>query len=636
MMGGAGVGGFQGGRGGTAASGEEQAGRVHDWALLWRLLALLKPYTPQVACSVVCAAADIIFQVLGPLVISVAIDRYFAGRPSTTFGLARHLPSDPAQGVALLSAVYLAVLVAAGAVQTLQNYLANWTGQRAMADLRERVFGHLQQLDIVFYDTNPVGRLVTRITNDVEALSELFSNGIVGILSNMVMVLFFLAAMLTLSARLTLTLALALPVFVALTVYFRQKMTPTQQRVRILIARINAMIAEHVSGISVLHLFNRQEASRREFQAINYDYMVASKGWVTANSWFLPSVELMGTLSQAGLLWTGAALLGGGKLTIGVLVAFLQYGAKFLRPIQDLSERYGILQTSIVSAERVFRLLDTPPQKSSPQVGPAPSATDIEFIGVWFAYRREDWVLRDVSFRVEAGQSLAVVGHTGAGKTTLTNLLLRFYEPQRGTIRLGGIDIRSFDRSALRRMFGVVLQDPYLHEGSILENIEFGQTCEGGARAREAARRAQLDETLSGLPNGLETPVAERGDTLSAGQKQLIGIARAICRDPKLLIMDEATSDVDVETEARLQRALAGLLEGRTSIVIAHRLATVLRADRILLLHHGEVRESGTHSELLAFRGLYWKLHQLQFGSRQQAQGAGMSWGDAAALDVAR
>jgi len=331
----------------------------------------------------------------------------------------------------------------------------------------------------------------------------------------------------------------------------------------------------------------------------------------------MPSVELMGTLSQAGLLWTGAALLADGKLTIGVLVAFLQYGAKFLRPIQDLSERYGILQTSIVSAERVFRLLDTPAETQDTGDGTVGAATDIEFDHVWFAYRGEDWVLRDVSFRVPAGQSMAVVGHTGAGKTTLTNLLLRFYKPQRGTIRLGGVDIQSIAPGTLRRQFGVVLQDTYLHEGSILENIQFGQNGDCGRAARDAARRVQVEESLAGQRDGLHTAIVERGDNLSAGQKQLIGIARAICRDPRLMIMDEATSDVDSETERRLQRALAGMLEGRTAIIIAHRLATVLRADRILLLHKGAVRETGTHAELLAQRGLYWRLYRLQFGAEE-------------------
>jgi ATP-binding cassette subfamily B protein len=603
-----------------ASSSEEQAGRVRDWQLLCRLLMLLRRHAARVLCSVACATADIVLQVLGPLVISLAIDNYFAVRERSHSLSASWLPADPIRGLALLSSAYLAILLSAGAVQTLQAYLAVWTGQQAMAELRERLFGHLQRLDITFYDSNPAGRLVTRVTNDVEALSELFSNGIVGLMANFVMVVFFLLAMFKLSPRLTLVLAAVLPAFVALTWFFRQKMTPAQQRVRILVARINAMIAEHISGIAVLHLFNRQTASQKEFDGINREHMVASKGWVTANSWFMPSVELMGTISQAGLLWTGAALLGntGGKLTLGVLVAFLQYGAKFLRPIQDLSERYGIIQTSIVSAERVFRLLDTPASAPAPIAVPVPDGAEIEFDHVWFAYRGEEWVLRDVSFRVSAGRSLAVVGHTGAGKTTLTNLLLRFYSPQRGAIRLDGIDIAEMDLPALRRKFGVVLQDTYLHEGSVLENIRFGCEPHGAERARSAARHVQLDALLTSLPQGLDTQVEERGDNLSSGQKQLIGIARAICRDPEVLILDEATSDVDVETERHVQRALATLLDGRTSIVIAHRLSTVLRADCIMVLHKGSVRESGTHSELLARRGLYWRLCRLQFGQQQR------------------
>ncbi len=492
-----------------------------------------------------------------------------------------------------------------------------------MADLRDLVFAHLQRLEIAFYDSNPAGRLVTRVTTDVEALGELFSNCIVGILANLLMVVFFLAAMSALSTRLTLTLAATLPVFAAMTIVFRGVLTPTQQRVRILIARLNALIAEHVNGIAVLQLFNRQEASAREFGSVNFQFMVACKGWTTANAWFTPMVELMGTVSQAALLWVGASLLTSGRLTIGVLIAFLQYGARFLRPIQDVSERYVILQTSIVSAERVFRLLDTPaPREETSEA--APAGTDIEFDGVWFAYRGEEWVLRDLSFRVEARQCLAVVGHTGAGKTTLTNLLLRFYDPQIGAIRLGGMGIRTMDVEALRRHFGVVLQDTYVHAGSILENIHFGQEAEDEENAREAARLTQVDQVLGALPNGLETQIVERGDNLSAGQKQLIGIARAICRDPKLLILDEATSDIDTGTETHILRALSGLLSGRTSIIIAHRLTTVLRADRIMLLHKGILREWRTHAELLALRGLYWRLYQLQYGPRQRQEPVGV------------
>ena len=603
------------------ALAEEQSGRVEDWALLARLLGLLRPYWTSVAGCVLCAVASMILQILGPLVISVAVDRYFTARAPQSFIWNTWLPAGRSQGLFQLSIIYLAILVATCLVQALGAYLAEWTGQKAMADLRHTLFEHLQQLEIAFFDGNPIGRLVTRVTTDVEALSEIFADGIVGVLANLAMIVFFLAGMFTLNLRLTLILAALLPVFVGLTVLFRRAVTPAQQRVRILIARINAMIAEHVNGVAVVQLFNRQQASERDFESINRQHMIACKGWVTANAWFLPLVELMGTISQAGLLVVGGALLNQGRVTIGVLVAFLQYGAKFLRPIQDLSERYGVLQTGIVSAERVFRLLDTPaPQPDPrPQDEPDPGTTDIEFDGVWFAYQGEDWVLRDVSFRVGDGQSLAIVGHTGAGKTTLINLLLRFYEPQRGSIRVGGVDIRMMSAGALRRQFGVVLQTTYVHEGSILDNIHFGLEQDGVAMARAAASQVRLEELIRGLPGGLETQVVERGDNLSAGQKQLVGFARAICRNPRLLILDEATSEVDVETEAKIQRALSKLLEGRTSIIIAHRLTTILSSDRILVMHKGVVREFGTHAELVAQRGLYWRLYELQFVSERPA-----------------
>lgn len=592
--------------------GEEQSGKVQDWTLLVRLLGLLRPYWRSVAFSVLCAVADMGFQILGPLVVSIAIDQYFR-----TAVPIRWLPSDPGRGILLLSLAYFAILAGGTVVQTLQEYVANCTGQKAMADFRLELFEHFQKLDIAFFDGNPVGRLVTRLTADVEALSEMFSSGIVGVLANLTMVVFFLACMLAVSVRLTLTLSAVLPVFVLLAILFRRIVTPAQQRVRILVARMNAMIAEHVNGIVVLQLFNRQASSELEFDRINHGHMVASKGWVTANAWFLPMMELMGTIAQAGLLAVGAFLLSGGSLTLGVLIAFLQYGARFLRPIQDLSERYGILQTSIVSAERLFRLLDTPAPPAQPCMfeDKPVLGTYLEFDHLWFAYQGEDWVLRDVSFRVEAGQSLAVVGHTGAGKTTLISLLLRFYEPQRGSIRLGGVDISSLSKAALRRHFGVVLQTTYVHEGSILDNIHFGLDEDGETRAHDASGHVHLEELIRGLPDGLQTQIVERGDNLSAGQKQLVGFARAIWRDPKMLILDEATSDIDVETEAKIQRALGGLLKGRTSMIIAHRLTTVLRADRILVLHKGQTRELGTHSQLLAQRGLYWRLFQLQFGT---------------------
>lgn len=598
----------------SATHNEERSGNVQDWALLGRLLRLLSPYGWRVAGSVLCALADMSLEVAGPLLISIAVDRYFLGRSGTGF-LSAWLPADRRRGLAVLSMAYLVRLALSASVQALQNYWANWLGERAMADLRESLFAHLQTLAISFFDSNPAGRLVTRVTTDIESLSEMFTGGIIGLAANLVMVVFFLAAMLRISPWLTAVLAVILPVFTAVTTLFRRAVTPTQQRVRILIARINAMLAEHINGVAVLQLFNRQESSGREFDSINREHKAASIGWITANAWFLPAVELMGTISQAGLILVGASLLNNGRLTVGTLVAFLQYGAKFLRPIQDLSERYGILQTSVISAERVFRLLDTPStEMDAIAADEEPDGMSIEFEHVWFAYQGDNYVLRDVSFRVEPGQSMAVVGHTGAGKTTLTSLLLRFYEPQRGTIRLGGVDIRRIPVETLRCHFGVVLQDTYVHQGSILENIHFGMAGNADDAARAAARSVDFEALAGALSDGLETRVAERGDNISAGQKQLIGFARALCRNPKLLILDEATSDIDVETEAQIQSSLSGLLEGRTSLIIAHRLTTVLRADRILVMQKGEVREFGTHRELHARRGLYWRLCQLQFG----------------------
>jgi ATP-binding cassette subfamily B protein len=370
-----------------------------------------------------------------------------------------------------------------------------------------------------------------------------------------------------------------------------------------------------------VHLFNRQQTCLDAFDTINHAYMIAGKEWVTANAWFMPSIGLLGTVSQAGLLITGAFLLHGGGLSIGTLVAFLMWGPRYLRPILDISERYSILQTSIVSAEKVFVLLDTPaPAETGDEIAPNNVGNDIAFENVWFAYKQDLWVLNDVSFHVRAGEMLAIVGHTGAGKTTLSNLLLRFYRPQRGAIRIGDTDIWEMQPSELRRRFGVVLQDTYVREGSILDNIRFGSETLTNEDALRAARQIGLDTIARDLPDGLDTWVQERGDNLSSGQKQMIAFARALAHDPAYLLLDEATSNIDIETEARIRSAMGHLLAGRTSIVIAHRLSTVLCADRILVMHKGKVAEMGNHEELLARRGLYWRLFKIQFGHQYDAE----------------
>jgi ATP-binding cassette, subfamily B, multidrug efflux pump len=597
---------------------EEILGEIRDWALLSRLLKLLLPYWGSVLASLLGSLGATFLQILNPLILSVAIDVYFLQYPPRAPLLMRFLPIDPRQGLLFLSLLFLALLLASLVMESAQNYLAQWTGQIAMADLRRKLVSHLHRLPIGYYDITPAGRLVTRLTTDVEALSDLFANGIVAILANIAMTLFFLSAMMRLNAHMTLVLATVLPLFILITILFRRMITRSQQRVRILLARINAFIAEHANGISIVQIFNRQEASLALFDEVNREHMAASKEWVTANAWFLPSIELLGTISQAGLLVMGAYLLSGKQLTIGTLVAFLQYGSRFLRPIQEVSERYGVLQTSIVSAEKVFALLDTRvPIVASGNRTVSRAAATIEFEHVWFAYKGENWVLRDVSFRIAAGEMLAIVGHTGAGKTTLSNLLLRFYEPQRGTIRIGGVDIRELRLAELRRQFGVVLQDSYLIEGTILENIRFHSEELTDEQLRQAATTIGLDEMVRHLPSCLDTRVQERSDNISSGQKQLIAFARALAHDPKYLILDEATSNIDLETESRIRKALAPLLRGRTSVVIAHRLSTILTADRILVMHKGEIAETGDHNELMKVRGLYWRLYQIQFGQQE-------------------
>jgi ATP-binding cassette subfamily B multidrug efflux pump len=492
-------------------------------------------------------------------------------------------------------------------------------GQKAMFDLRREMMARLQRLDLAFYDHNPVGRLVTRITTDVDALNELFSSGLLMILGDVLMLSFVVIAMLEMSPGMTAFLLAVMPLVVLVTMQFRRSVQTSYRRIRVAIARINSYLQEHISGIAVLQLFNREARSRAEFAQINRDHMEAYKDAIIAYGWFYPVAEFLGMLALALLLAYGGFRVRGGAIGIGVVVAFFQYGMRFFRPIQDLSEKYNIMQSAMAASERVFKLLDAPVEIQSPaQPAPFPrSAATVEFEHVWFAYKDEDWVLNDVSFRIEPGETIAVVGHTGAGKTTLSSLLLRFYEVQRGVIRIGGIDIRNFEIEDLRRNFGVVLQDPHLFTGTIAENIRLGTDGISDDQVSEAAARVNLLDFVQTLPQRFEQPVRERGAGYSTGQKQLINFARALAHNPRFLILDEATSSVDTETELRIREALRQLVEGRTSIVIAHRLSTIQRADRIIVMHKGKLREIGTHQELLAMRGIYWKLYQLQYKDQE-------------------
>jgi ATP-binding cassette subfamily B multidrug efflux pump len=581
-----------------------------------RLVGYMGPYRKLVGISLVFLVVQSVLQVLGPLLTKIAVDRYIQPSPGriVTF-LDPLLPPDPWRGLQRLGLLYLCVLAGSFISEFAQTYLMQYTGQLAMFDLRKQLMEHLQRLDLSFYDRNPVGRLVTRVTTDVDVLNDLFSSGLVTIVGDVLVLAFILAIMFRLSPLLTAIMLGAMPFVILVTMIFRRTVAQSYRRIRVAIARINSYLQEHITGIVVLQLFNREERSGREFEAINREHMDAYKNAITAYGWFYPVVEFISMVALASILTYGGFRIRDGRLTLGVVVAFLQYGLRFFRPIQDLSEKYNILQSAMASSERVFKLLDTEASVLAPAAPrPLPERLSaIEFDHVWFAYKDEDWVLRDVSFTVRPGETMAVVGHTGAGKTTLISLLLRFYDVQQGSIRVGGIDVREFDPLALRRLFGVVLQDPYLFTGTLEENIRLGTDTIRREEVEAAAEQVNLTDFIRTLPEGFGHSIRERGSGLSTGQKQLISFARALAHNPRYLILDEATSSVDTETEFRVRAALERMVEGRTSIVIAHRLSTIQRADRILVMHKGRLRESGTHQELLAQRGIYWKLYQLQY-----------------------
>ncbi len=631
---------------------EEVLGKAYDGRLMRRLLAYIRPYKSVVSFSLVLLLFNAVLQVVGPLLTALAVDRYLtpSGKVTHTV-LDPFLSTNPWTGLAQVSFLYMLAIVFGMLCDFGEQYMMQWVGQKAMFDLRREIMAKLQKLDLAYYDHNPVGRMVTRITTDVDALNELFSSGLLMILGDLLMLSFVVVAMLELSPGMTVFLLAVMPLVVLVTMQFRRAVQKSYRRIRVAIARINSYLQEHISGIAVLQLFNGEARSRREFESINRDHMEAYKDAIIAYGWFYPIAEFLGMLALAMLLAYGGFRVRGGAIQIGVVVAFFQYGLRFFRPIQDLSEKYNIMQSAMAAAERVFKLLDTPAEIQSPaQPAPFPrSSAALEFDHVWFAYKAhrppstapnertlvesaapaasplcassyndEDWVLSDVSFRIEPGETVAVVGHTGAGKTTIASLLLRFYDVQRGVIRIGGIDIREFDIESLRRNFGIVLQDPHLFTGTIAENIRLGTPGIADNQMTDAAARVNLLDFVQGLPEGFAQPVRERGAGYSTGQKQLINFARALAHNPRFLILDEATSSVDTETELRIREALQHLVVGRTSIVIAHRLSTIQRADRIIVMHKGKLREIGTHQQLLAIRGIYWKLYQLQYKDQER------------------
>jgi ATP-binding cassette subfamily B multidrug efflux pump len=602
---------------------EEVLGKAYDSRLMKRLVTYLRPYKWQVGIALGSILLKVGADVLGPYLTHVVIDRYLAPVPGLRTPLDFMLSSKPLVGIAQIAALGVGLLTFSFLLEYLQTYFMQWAGQMVMFDLRSQIFRHLQHMHIGFFDKNPVGRLVTRVTSDVDALNEMFTSGVVSIFEDVFVLGGIVWLMLRMNRNLALITFAVLPFIAIATKLFRDKVRDSYRRIRVAIARINGYLQEHVSGMVVLQLFNREERAFHKFSDVNATHMEAFKDAIMAHAVYYPIVEILSSVAIACVIWFGGNDVIRNTTTIGVLAAFIQYAQRFFRPIQDFSEKYNILQSAMASSERVFKLLDTPPEITSPAVIKTPEGPGrIQFDHVWFAYRtvassEPDWVLRDVSFTIEPGQTVAIVGHTGAGKTTIISLLMRFYDVQKGAVRIDGVDVKEMDLADLRRRFGVVLQDPFLFTGTVEGNIRLGTAWIEDADIERAAEDVNLADFVRTLPGGFKEEVRERGSTLSTGQKQLISFARALAHEPKILILDEATSSVDTETEFRVRDALNRMVEGRTSVVIAHRLSTVQRADKIIVMHKGQVREAGTHQELLAQRGIYYKLYQLQYKDQE-------------------
>ena len=595
---------------------EEALGKAYDARLMKRLLEYLKLYRWYVVLAVAVLMVASLLQVVGPWLTKIALDEA--------------IPNADAPLLAKLAGAYVAAIIGGVSLMYGQTVLTTWLGQRVMYDLRTEIFAKLQRLDLRFYDRNPVGRLMTRITSDVETLNELFSSGVVAVFGDVFTLAFILAAMLYMDWKLALVTFSVLP-FVALTAFlFRAKIRAAYRDIRLRLALLNSYLHERFTGIAVVRLFNREEADARRHAEINQDYLDAHLRSITYYALFFPVIELFTAIALALIIWWGGGSILQGTVTVGVLAAFLQYARRFFRPIQDLSEKYNLLQGAMASSERIFKLLDREIEIADTAVPtplPTPVQGQIDFEDVWFAYGKDeddewDWVLEGVSFQARPGERLAIVGHTGAGKTTLIHLLMRFYEPQRGRIRLDGVPIEEIGLEELRSHIGLVLQDIFLFSQDVSYNIRLGASDISEERIRAAAERIGAAPFIARLPNGYDQELGERGSTLSVGERQLVSFARALAFDPQVLILDEATSSVDSEIEAQIERATNELMAGRTSVVIAHRLSTVQGADRIIVLHHGELCEEGSHEELLEREGLYARLHELQFARSLSAAGS--------------
>lgn len=596
---------------------EEALGKAFDRGHARRLLKYLRPYVRLIAPALLLTLLANGLGVLQPKFFQYAIDWYI--NPPDE---ARRALSDDRRltGLALIALIFLLVRFLNFLVSYFQAVMLQSVGQHVMFDLRGELYEKLQRQEVAYFDRNPVGRVMTRLTSDVDSLNELFTSGVIEGLGDIVTIFAIIGLMLWMDWRLTLVTLITVPLLFAATTWFRKHARLGYDLVRTKLARINAFLQEHFSGAQTVQIFNREAKSLQRFHDINDDHRQAHVQTIFYYAVFFPLVDLIGAVGIALVIWFGGRLVlanrpGHQVLSIGALVAFIQYSQQLFQPIREISDKYNVLQAAMVASHRIFKLLDIPITIKTP-ARPRMSGRargHIEFRHVWFAYKQEDWVLKDVSFTVEPGQSVALAGHTGSGKTTITNLLMRFYDINRGQILLDGVDVREWDLKSLRENFAVVLQDVFLFSGTVASNIRLGREEIDAERIDWAAREVHADEFIARLPEGYETEVRERGAGLSVGQKQLISFARALAFDPALLILDEATSSIDTETEQLIQHAIERVMRDRTSLVIAHRLSTIQRADRIIVMHHGEIREHGSHQELLAARGLYWRLYKLQY-----------------------
>lgn len=591
----------------SAAMDEDRViGKIYDTELLGRLLKYGLPFWYLIILAVLMIIVAAGLDILGPYITKVAVDKYI-------------IPKDY-NGLIHIVLIYMGILAGSFSIRYFQVLLTQYIGQRIIFNLRQEIFSHLQKLHQQFFDKNPVGRLMTRVTSDVESLNQMFTQGIVMIFGDLFLIIGIVVMMVSLQLQLALWTFSVIPLLFFISFLFRKKVRHSYSQIRFYLAKINSYLQEHISGMSIVQLFNRENKDFEDFKTINWQHTSAFIKTIFYYALFYPGVELISAVAMAIIIFRGGWLINSTVVSLGVLIAFIQYAKMFFRPISDLSEKYNILQGALASSERIFKLLDTNPKIFSPKQESAKPTVkgNIEFQNVWFSYNSDEYVLKDLSFKIDTGKRYALVGHTGAGKTSIIRLIGRFYEIQQGRITIDGIDIKQWDLHTLRKQMAIVLQDVFLFSGTILENIRLGRSDISEEDVIEAARMVNAHRFIEKLPGGYNAPVKERGSNFSMGQKQLLSLARALVINPSILLLDEATSNIDSESEALIKKALEVVLQNRTAIVIAHRLSTIQNMDKIFVLHRGALKEEGTHQDLLKQRGFYYKLYKLQFQERKR------------------